>query len=139
MILFTSLLFFFTTTIFANPLPSECDFLTVNLSNNSPYTCILSNKNNIKGTILKNKIPNTLATNSDNFFTTQDITGIELNLTYNCENNMISFAINRSPITFSAQPIKFNYSTSEKTNVSYSSHPGSCWWGNRAQLNIQIE
>lgn len=139
MILLSSLLIFSTTTILADHLPSECDFLKIYISNQSPYKCILSNKNNKNGKIVENKIPKTLMANTEKFFTTQDITGIDLSLTYNCENNIINFSISRPPVTFSAQPITINYSNSENTNISYSSYSGSCWWGNSAQLTIKID
>ena len=123
--------------IYANEIPSECDFVTLKIINSSEQQCDLSQKDIISGKI-KSSVPTNITPYNNQSITLQDANGINLNLAYSCGENLINFSIKRDPVIFSAQEVSIESFISGNIKVLINQYSGSCWWGNRAEITIQI-
>ena len=123
--------------IYANEIPSECDFVTLKIINSSEQSCTLSQKDIISGKITSS-VPTNITPYNNQSITLQDANGITLNLAYSCGENLINFSIKRDPVIFSAQEVSIESFISGNIKVLINQYSGSCWWGNRAEINIQI-
>jgi hypothetical protein len=123
--------------IYANEIPSECDFITLQIINNSEQQCDLSHNDIISGKIVSS-LPTSIKPYNNKAINLQDDNGIDLNLAYSCGENLINFSIKRAPVIFSAQEISIESFISGNSKVLINQYSGSCWWGNRAEITIQI-